>query len=87
MSAFGFWCTGGTRELAIRRLRSLENPMRQLDASERYRCIAERFEAQHGSAATFDRVMPLIRPSHRQRTRTEEAIQLCKLMLHKVFLD
>src|SRR5688572_19519647 len=34
--------------------------MRQLDASERYRCIAERFEAQHGSAAAFDRAMILL---------------------------
>ena len=34
--------------------------MRQLDASERYRRIAERFEAQHGSAAAFDRAMILL---------------------------
>jgi hypothetical protein len=33
--------------------------MRQFDPSERYRCVAERFEAQHGSAAAFDRAMIL----------------------------
>ncbi|RPI47843.1 MAG: RHS repeat-associated core domain-containing protein [Betaproteobacteria bacterium] len=32
---------------------SLVNPMRQLDARERYRCIGERFETRHGSAAAF----------------------------------
>jgi hypothetical protein len=34
--------------------------MRQLDPSERDRCIAERFEAQHGSTAAFDRAMTLL---------------------------
>src|SRR5687768_9549740 len=34
--------------------------MCQLDPGERYRCIAERFEAQHGSAAAFDRAMILL---------------------------
>jgi len=34
--------------------------MRQLDASERYRCVAERFEAQHGSTAALDRAMILL---------------------------
>jgi hypothetical protein len=34
--------------------------MRQLDASKRYCCIVERFEAQHGSAAAFDRAMILL---------------------------
>jgi len=34
--------------------------MRQLDAWEHYRCIAERFEAQQGSAAAFDRAMILL---------------------------
>jgi hypothetical protein len=34
--------------------------MRQLDARKRYCCIVERFEAQHGSAAAFDRAMILL---------------------------
>jgi hypothetical protein len=34
--------------------------MRQLDARERYRYISERFEAQHRSAAAFDRAMILL---------------------------
>jgi hypothetical protein len=34
--------------------------MRHLDARERYRCIAERFEAQHGNAAAFDCAMILL---------------------------
>ena len=34
--------------------------MHQLNASERYRRIAKRFEAQHGSAAAFDRTMILL---------------------------
>ncbi len=34
--------------------------MRQLNASERYRRIAKRFEAQHGRAAAFDRAMILL---------------------------
>jgi hypothetical protein len=33
--------------------------MCQLDASECYRCISERFEAQHRSAAAFDGAMIL----------------------------
>ena len=50
----GSWCTGGTRKP------SLVNPVRQLDASERYRCISERLEARHGRAAAFDRAMILL---------------------------
>ncbi len=34
--------------------------MRQLDAGERYRRVAERLEAQHLSAAAFDRAMILL---------------------------
>jgi hypothetical protein len=36
---------------------SLVNPMCQFDASQRYRCIAERLEAQHGGAAALDRAV------------------------------
>jgi len=36
------------------------NPVRQLDARERCRRVAERFEAQYGSAAAFDRAMILL---------------------------
>jgi hypothetical protein len=46
---------------------SLVNPMRQLDASDRYRCIGERFEAQHESAAAFDRAMAGLRPMPYER--------------------
>ena len=48
--------------------------MCQLDASERYRCIAERFEAQHGSAAAFDRTMILLNDVVDVRTLPDENI-------------
>lgn len=48
--------------------------MRQLDAGERYRGIAERFEAQHGSAAAFDRVMILLNDVVQVGTLADENI-------------
>ena len=51
---------GPPRTTRAERELSLVNPMRQLDARERYRCVSERFEAQHRSAAAFDRAMILL---------------------------
>jgi hypothetical protein len=48
--------------------------MCQLDASERYRCGGERFEAQHGSAAAFDRAMVLLNDVVQVRTAPDENI-------------
>jgi len=49
--------------------------MCQLDASKRYRCIAERFEAQHGSAAAFDRAMILLNDVVQVGTEPRRAFQ------------
>src|SRR5688572_8097023 len=48
--------------------------MRQLDASKRYRCIAEGLEAQHGRAAAFDRAMILLNDVVEIRTLPDENI-------------